>query len=135
MLESLTVNQIIEMGFPYFLVLVSARVLNRLWQDLWPWIKEYMGAHELRWEKQFNANQEREAMMQQQSREFLLALGSFQNGFAESNAKQHKELLNAVKAVVKQVNAVVESLTQYRTANISMIELLATRIDDQGADV
>lgn len=122
MLESLTVNQIIEMGFPYFMVIVFARVLNGLWKDLWPWVKEYASLREQRWEKQFSVAQQREMMMQQQAGEFLTALSTFQNGFAKASTEQHNEIL-------KVVQEVVESLTQYRTANISMIELLVSRLE------
>lgn len=109
------VSKLADTSFPYALLVIIAWMGSRLWRDIWPWAKEQL-------EKRFQAGLERERMLREQSTQFIKTLGDFRDGFTDSNAEQHREIIAAISELSND-------LRQYRTANVALTELLIDRLE------
>lgn len=112
--------ELTELGFPYFAFILMAIGLAK---GLWPWWKdEYWASREKRWHDQNEASKVREQRMMDQASAFLKAIEAYQDGFAAANAEQHQ-------AGIELMQSLQGEIRDYHNTNISVIELLVTRLD------
>lgn len=99
-MDPITIKNVVELGWPYAIVLLGTYGLKRLWNSAWPWFTEvYWPAREERWKTQFEANQLRDERLADQSMGFLRAIENFQNGFTHTNSQQHEAIITALDAI------------------------------------